>query len=124
GDHAQNIAELSRRKIEEKLPFTDTAIEEASKVWEEVKTMFAETEEALLKNDSELAKKILQRENTINDLQLKFKKNHIDRLNEGNCQLNSGFVFIEIIDNLEKIADRLTNVAESIIGKMRWNGTE
>ena len=34
--------------------------------------------------------------------------------------MNSGFVFLEVIDSLEKIGDRVVNIAESLVGKMKW----
>jgi len=121
GDHSQNLAELTRRKIEGKLPFTDTAIDEINLMWDQVRMMFAEAEDALKNGNVDAAQAMLEREEYINKLQNDFKQFHVDRLNEGSCQLNSGFIFIEFIDNLEKIGDRLTNIAQSVIGKMKWS---
>lgn len=123
GDHSQNMAELTRRKIEEKMPFSDEAISEINMMWDEVRMMFQEAEDALKNGNIETAKKMLKREARINQLQEDFKRTHIERLNNGKCQLNSGFIFIEFIDNLEKIGDRLTNIAQSVIGKMEWSTT-
>jgi len=120
GDHSQNLAELAKRKIEEKLPFTESAVVEITLMWEELHKMFEDSIAALTENDFVLADKILLREERINKMQEDFKQSHILRLNKGNCQLNSGFLFLEYIDNLEKIGDRLTNIAQSIINKMRW----
>ena len=121
GDHSQNLAELARRKIEGKLPFTDTAIDEINIMWDQIQNMFVEAEDALKNGNVEIAKAMLKREEHINKLQNDFKQSHVDRLNEGSCQINAGFIFIEFIDNLEKIGDRLTNVAQSVIGKMKWS---
>lgn len=120
GDHSQNLAELTRRKIEEKMIFTEGAVNEIKLMWEEVRMMFEEAEDALKNNDIEVAQQMLKREERINTLQDDFKHTHITRLNDGKCQLNSGFLFLEFIDNLEKIGDRLTNIAQSVIGKMEW----
>ena len=120
GDHAQNLAELTRRKIEEKFLFTEEAVAEIREMMDEVHLMFEEAKEALKTQDTTIAHKMLERENCINNLQEKFKQNHIQRLNNGKCNLQSGFIFVEFIDNLEKIADRLTSVAKSVIGKMQW----
>jgi len=120
GDHSQNLAELTRRKIEGKLPFTDNAINEINLMWDQIRMMFAEAEDALKNGNVKAAKAMLEREEHINKLQNDFKQSHVNRLNEGSCQLNAGFIFIEFIDNLEKIGDRLTNIAQSVIGKMKW----
>lgn len=121
GDHSQNLAELARRKIEGKLPFTDKAIDEINLMWDQIRMMFNEAEDALKNGNVEIAQAMLKREEHINKLQDEFKQSHVNRLNEGSCQINSGFIFIEFIDNLEKIGDRLTNVAQSVIGKMKWS---
>ncbi|MCK5013829.1 MAG: Na/Pi cotransporter family protein [Candidatus Omnitrophica bacterium] len=120
GDHSQNLAELTRRKIEEKMIFSDVAVKEINLMWDQVRTMFQEAEDALKNNDRDAAKRMLVLEENINTLQNDFKRTHIERLHDRKCQLNSGFIFIEFIDNLEKIGDRLTNIAQSVIGKMEW----
>ncbi|MBD3380417.1 MAG: Na/Pi cotransporter family protein [Candidatus Omnitrophica bacterium] len=124
GDHAENIAELAERKTEKKLPFTDEALKQLSIMWNELKSMMLETEEALKKNDSSLAENVLRREQRINRYQVSLKKGHVRRLNQGSCNLLSGVVFMDLVDNLEKIGDHLTNVAQGIIGELRWRGAE
>ncbi len=120
GDHAQNLAELTKRKVEDKMIFSDEAVKEINLIWDQVRAMFEEAESALKNNDIDAAKRMLTLEKNINTLENDLKHAHIERLNEGKCQMNSGFIFIEFIDNLEKIADRLTNIAQSVIGKMEW----
>lgn len=120
GDHAQNLAELTKRMIEEKMAFSDDAIKEIELMWGKVNTMFGEAEVALKNNDMEAATRMLPIEENINTLQDDFKRTHIERLNEGKCQIDAGFIYVEFIDNLEKIGDRLTNIAQSVIGKMEW----
>ncbi|MDP8211786.1 MAG: Na/Pi cotransporter family protein [Candidatus Zapsychrus exili] len=120
GDHSQNLAECIRKKIDENLSFSDKAIEEIKTLWKEVQAMGDEATEALSNNDIAMAKKMLKREQHINDLHNKYKEAHILRLNEKSCSISSGFIFVDLIDNLEKIGDRLKNVAQSVIGKLRW----
>ena len=120
GDHAQNLAELTKRKVEDKMIFSDEAVKEINLIWDQVRAMFEEAESALKNNDIDAAKRMLTLEKNINTLENDLKHAHIERLHEGKCQMNSGFIFIEFIDNLEKIADRLTNIAQSVIGKMEW----
>lgn len=120
GDHAENILELSIRKVEKKLPFTDEAMQQLKSMWHELNQMMRNTTEALLNNDEELANKVLEHERKINDLQVKLKKGHVKRLNQGRCKLKSGIVFMDFVDNLEKIGDHLTNIAQGLKGHMRW----
>jgi phosphate:Na+ symporter len=61
---------------------------------------------------------------TVNDIDLyiKFRQHHVRSLGEGKCQLLSGLVFLDFVQNLEKIGDHMTNIAQSVLGGLRWNG--
>ena len=120
GDHAENIVELAQRKIDQKCPFTHWAIDELHRFYGEVKIMFDDVKTALESNDKVVAKRALKREENINRLQIELKQNHVERLNEGKCNLISGLLFIDFIDNAEKIGDHLANVAESIMSNLQW----
>ena len=120
GDHSENIAELAERKIEKKLPFTNDAIKELRLMWNELHSMMVEASIALEKNDSTVAKGIILREERINKFQIKLRTSHVNRLNEGKCNIISGIAFIDVVDNLEKIGDHLTNIAQGILEGMRW----
>ena len=120
GDHSENIMELSERKIEERLPFTAEAVEGLSAMWREVKDMAGEVKDALEGGDRSLAEKALEREQRINDFQEKLKQEHVERLNKGMCDTRAGLVFIDLVDELEKIGDHLTNIAQATIGGLRW----
>ncbi len=124
GDHSENIIELSERKCEKKLPFTDEAIRELTLMWNELYSMSLETELALGKNDLDLAKNVLEREKRMNKFQIDLKKSHVRRLNEGSCNIKSGIVFLDFVDNLEKVGDHLYNVSQGIVGGMRWKVIE
>ncbi|MFC1479824.1 Na/Pi cotransporter family protein [Candidatus Omnitrophota bacterium] len=124
GDHSENIMELAERKIEKKLPFSDEAVKELALMWNELNSMMIETEEALRKNDSRMAEGVLRREQRVNTFQEDLKKSHVNRLGRGLCDIRSGVVFIDFVDNLEKIGDHLTNVAQGVIGEMKWRGYE
>jgi phosphate:Na+ symporter len=120
GDHSQNVAELARRKIEEKMVFSPEATKEITVMWDQVQLMFKEAEEALNNSDIQAAQKMLECEDRLNQMQEDLKREHVERLNGGTCKINAGFIFLELVDNLEKVGDLLTNVAQSVIGKMEW----
>lgn len=124
GDHSENIAELTERVIEKKLPFTNEAMKEMLLMWNELNSMMIETEEALRKSDTKIAENVLGREESINKYQVELKSSHVNRLNKGACDLQAGIVFMDFVDNLEKIGDHLTNIAQGVLGEMRWRGKE
>ncbi len=122
GDHAENIVELAERKVEKKLPLSEEAVNELRLMWNELNSMMIETEEALRKNDTQIAENVLRREQKINEFQDELKRSHVKRLNNGSCDLLSSIVFIDFVDNLEKVGDHLTNIAQGVISEMRWRG--
>jgi len=118
GDHSINLRNLARRKNDGKLPFTGDSIAEIVQIHESVKCMIDQTEEALSSLSIEKAKLIYNTENKINTQRRQFKKNHIERLKNKKCNPISGIIFLDIINNLEKIGDFLTNVADAIVGRL------
>ncbi|MFH2084685.1 MAG: Na/Pi cotransporter family protein, partial [Candidatus Omnitrophota bacterium] len=122
GDHSENITELAERKIEEKLPLTAEAVLELDLMWAELNSMMTETGQLLAGSDISGAKNILEHEEKINRFQKNLKNGHVDRLNKGECNLKSGILFLDLVDNLEKIGDHLANITEGIMGDMQWKG--
>ena len=123
GDHAVNICELAERKIEQKLPFTAKAIEELKTMYQEMDNMTGEVIEALENDDLDKARAALSREDILNKMQTDLRQSHVQRLNDGNCKLLSGLIFIDFVDNIEKAGDHLTNIAQSVLSGLRWAGT-
>jgi len=115
GDHAENIIELARRKMEENLPFTDNAIEDLKKFCFEVNSMIDNVMWAIEGMDRTEAKNALKLEKKINELELTFRDRHIRRLSDGTCNVLSGVTFLDFISNLEKIGDHLTNIAQAVM---------
>jgi len=124
GDHAVNVVEIAERKIEKKLSFSDSALVEIGQLRHEAEQMFDHVIEALEKNDIEAAKSALVNENSINQMQMDFRRSHVQRMSENICSAETGLVFIDLVDNVEKIGDHLTNIAQAIIGGLQWEGVK
>ena len=124
GDHAVNIAEVAERKIEQKLSFSDSAQTEAARLKDEINQMFDYIIAALEKNDIEVAKSALVNEEHLNGMQMEFRRSHVQRMTDGICIPEAGLIFIDLVDNIEKIGDHLTNIAQAVIGGLQWNGME
>lgn len=119
GDHAENLVELAERKIDKKLVFSRHAIKELKHMHRKVNEMLDTTINALESGSKQEAKRILELEQEINELTLKFRDNHIKRLHKGRCELMSGIVFMDLLMNFEKIGDHLNNIGQAIKGEMR-----
>lgn len=123
-DHAVNIAEIAERKIEQKLSFSNAAQTEAAQLKDEANQMFDYISAALQNNDTEAAKSALINEDNLNRMQIDFRRTHVRRMSEGVCSPQAGLIFIDLVDNIEKIGDHLTNIAQAVIGGLQWNGVE
>ncbi len=121
GDHAENLQELAQRAVEEKLPFSKYALEELHLMYNEVNAMVDDVKLALQNDSREHAQAALVREQTLNRLQIELRQSHIQRLNEGKCFVLSGIIFLDFINNLEKIGDHLTNIAQAVMGSFQWD---
>ena len=121
GDHAVNIAELAQRKIAQKLPFEEEELDELRKIVEIVFSMFENTKKALKNNNNDFARMALEGEAHLNEMQVLLKENHVSRVNEGKYNLLSGIIYIDFVDNIEKIGDHLTNIAQGVLRHLRWD---
>lgn len=122
GDHAENLGALAEQKIDNKMPFSDMAIEELKRMYEEINEMITSSVEALRSNSIDKAKLVLEQESAINILRDTLKENHVRRLEQGQCKVLSGVVFLDTISNFEKIADHLNNVAQKVMDGLQWDG--
>ena len=123
-DHAINIAEIAERKIDQRISFTNSAQTEATQLKNEVNQMFDYITVALENNDIESAKSALVNEANLNKMQMDFRRSHVQRMSKGVCSAETGLIFIDLVDNMEKIGDHLTNIAQAVIGGLQWEGIE
>jgi len=124
GDHAVNIVEIAERKIERKVSFSDWALSEMEKLKKEAEEMFDCIIAALKDNDIATAQSALINEANLNRMQMEFRRSHVQRMTEGVCSAEAGLIFIDLVDNVEKIGDHLTNIAQAVIGGLQWDGVE
>jgi phosphate:Na+ symporter len=124
GDHAENLRDLAEQKIEQKMLFSPIAVEELKNMYEEINRMISCSVNALGLNKVEEAKLVLEQECQINTLRDRLKDNHVKRLEQGQCNVLSGVVFLDMISNFEKIGDHLNNVAQAIIKGLQWNNNK
>jgi len=122
GDHAENIFELAEHTIDQKLSFSPQAHQELQRMAGIVNDMIADVKESLDRRDVTIAKRAMKKEDILNRMQIELRGSHCERLNIGTCSMLSGIVFLDFVDNLEKIGDHLSNVAVGIIHGLRWEG--
>ena len=115
GDHGMNIAKAIRDLDQKKLGFTDEAKKELSSLVLAVEDMLTLTAEAFINNDLKLAYSINPFESVVDDICEKLKLNHVERLKKGNCTIEAGIAFNDLITDLERIGDHCNNVFISML---------
>lgn len=114
-DHACNLLKASKEINEKQLVFSDKArveIDVASKAIKEIVDLSVKSVE---EENNEYAIKIEPLEQVIDKLKFKMKRNHIERLQNDECTIELGFVYSDIITNLERIADHCSNIGVSML---------
>jgi len=114
GDHAENLAEIAQYKIDNNIVFSDSAVEELKLIGEKVDCALLNALEALKTEDPQLVERVDDYEKTVDDLRDQFKEAHIRRLNEGNCNISAGVLFLDLISNLERVSDHSVNIADIV----------
>ena len=117
GDHCENLWTLGQRRSEQKIVFSDIAKHELADISSLTKSFLEEVTSALEKQDVTVLERALGMEDGIDDLEENLRNNHIARLNTGECTVNSGLIFIDMLHNFEKIGDHTYNLAQAIAGE-------
>lgn len=115
GDHCKNISEFAQHKETEHVPFSEEALSEINEAFKQLDQMTGDTIRALQTGDTSLANKVLSEENEVDHLEHQLRARHIERLNQGQCNPQATITFIELIHNLERIADHCNNIAEAVL---------
>ena len=115
GDHANNLAELAEMRLKKALPFSEDAQKELATICMKTKAIYEKALFALEGENEEAVKTVQELEDEIDRLQRVFEANHIRRLKYKTCDPLVGIIFVDILRNLERIADHSTNIANSTL---------
>ncbi len=115
GDYCDNIGSSIGLMVSQKIKFTDYGKKGLSIFFDAVEHITDLTVQAFEANSTELAERIEPLEEVIDDIKENLEKEHLDRLKQKVCSVEAGVVFLEILSNLERIADHCSNVGVAII---------
>ena len=117
GDHAENITEQVQILVDRNLELSETGVKDLRDITAPVMQGFAAAIQARKRNDIGAALRVGETEERVDRLRDEMKETHIERLSAGQCDPAAGIVFIEIVDNLERISDHAQNMAEYILSE-------
>ena len=113
-DHAENIAELAKYKIEHQIIFSEKGTQELNQLWDKVVHCFDEAVKARGTGSRQAIQNVLRIEDEVDDLEEELRNKHIERLSAGLCIPSNGVVFLDILSNLERMSDHANNIVDCI----------
>ncbi len=114
-DHAVNISHVAKEIKEKQLTFSHEANRELATLANAVEEIVNLSISCFLNNQDPSVFRVEPLEEMIDLLCDELKLRHINRVQNGNCTLNQGFVFSDLVTNYERIADHCSNIAVALI---------
>ena len=120
-DHSVNILESAEELREKDLQFSEQAKGELAVLISATHEILNLTMDSIATGDLAVAAKVEPLEEVIDDLKEALRTRHSIRLSQGNCSIETGFVWSDLLTNLERISDHCSNVAGCIIDTAHHN---
>lgn len=114
-DHAVNLLESAEEMQEKRLTFTDAAVFELTVISSAVSEILDLSLTAFLNDDLKSAYMVEPLEQVIDGLKEKLRTHHILRLQQGDCSIDAGFIWSDLLTNLERTSDHCSNIAGCVI---------
>ncbi len=114
GDHCINIIERGGEIYDKGLSFSPSAQEEIRALNQGVSEIISLTIAAFIQKNHHIAAKVEPLEETIDMLCMILRDRHIQRLKKGECTVEIGVIFLEVLNDYERISDHCSNIAARI----------
>lgn len=114
-DHAVSIMKAAKEMHEKGISFSASAIEELDVLICALIEIVDNTIKAYTTENLELAKQIEPLEQVIDKIVDELKLRHIKRLRDGKCTIELGFIFSDLLTDIERVSDHCSNIAVCMI---------
>jgi len=115
GDHAENVADAAKQRIEAGVSISKDAQKELGIMLDKVNEMFRLSVEVFTNGKEENLDTINKLEDQVDNLERQYQANHVARLTKNECTPEAGMIFSDIVSGLERVADHSVNIAYSMI---------
>ena len=114
-DHAVNIKETAEEMFDKKIKFSPAAEKEVGIMIDALTEILDKAITAFVTVDIAKAKEVEPLEDVIDALRAELKNRHVQRLRDGICTIELGFILQDLLTNFERVADHCSNVAVCLI---------
>lgn len=109
-DDAYDMAQLTQHKIDKKIKFSGDAGQTLSEVIERTKGLINKSIEIVATENMDILPDLLEGEEDLDNLQIKYRNGHMKRLNDGTCSPNAGIIYLEVLEDMEHISDQFADI--------------
>ena len=120
-DHAVNLLESAEELENKGLAFTVSAVSELEIISSAVNEILDLSLTAFLDDDLKAAAMVEPLEEVIDGLKEQMRTRHILRLQQGLCSIDAGFIWADLLTNLERTSDHCSNIAGCVIDMAQHN---
>ena len=117
GDSVENVAELIEEIIESNLDFSENSVIDFKEMRDQANKFLDLIIRAAHERDPDIMEVAQQMEDEIDLMRERMRDDHMSRLRSGTCTVDPGLVFVDILNNYEKIGDYCYNIAQAVAGK-------
>ena len=114
-DHAVNLVESAQEMHEKGINFSEECINEIVVITDAITENVNKAFDSYEKNDLSIAHKVEPLEEVVDNLSTELKNRHIRRLQNDECTVELGYIFQDVLTNLERISDHCSNIAGCLI---------
>nr|MCR5371523.1 Na/Pi cotransporter family protein [Clostridium sp.] len=114
-DHAVNILESAEEKADKKVDFSENAAAEYKTICDAVIEILELSYSAFAKEDFDSARKTEPLEQVIDMLKEDLRTRHLLRLQKGECSVAAGFIWSDLLTNLERVSDHCSNISGCVL---------
>lgn len=110
-DHSANILESAEEMQQKGIAFSAAALQEYSTMAGAVREVTALVYDSFVSGDVQAARQVEPLEQVIDDLKEEMRTRHIRRMQQGSCGIEAGFIWSDLLTNLERVSDHCSNIA-------------
>ncbi|MBQ8410815.1 MAG: Na/Pi cotransporter family protein [Ruminiclostridium sp.] len=120
-DHAVNLLESAEEMREKSIVFSEGAKAEMDSLCAATAEIVALSYDAFVDNNVDIANLVEPLEQVIDRMKELLRTRHIDRLRVGDCGIEAGFVWNDLITNMERVSDHCSNIAGCVLDTKEQN---